>query len=51
LATIFTSAFGNFVVLSILIKIGVHYLLAGVCGIAVAALINFFLNDKWVFKE
>lgn len=51
LATISTSALGDFLTFFVLYKAGIHYLVAGAAGIAVAVLINFFLADKWVFRK
>jgi dolichol-phosphate mannosyltransferase len=50
LATISTSALGDFLTFFVLYRLGIHYLIAGAAGIGVAVLINFLLADKWVFK-
>jgi dolichol-phosphate mannosyltransferase len=50
LVTALTSALENYIVFTFLYKIGIYYILADLIGIGVAALINFLLSDRWVFK-
>lgn len=49
-ATLTTSALGNYIVYAFLLRMGVHYMIAGIIGIGVAVIINFLLSDRWVFK-
>ena len=48
-----TTAFlGNWCILILLTELwGVHYLISNFIGIVIGALLNFYVNDLWTFRE
>ena len=50
IATIITSQAGNYIVYLLLLKTGLHYILAEILGIGAGAIFNYLFANFWVFR-